>query len=127
MTLLTRFWKNDRGATAIEFAMTAPLFFATLFAIVQFGLALYTQLAIQHGAEMAARCAAINVCGSATATQNYAVAQSYGLDPPASTFTLTTPACGTQVTAAYVFNYVTGFTGGPTINLTARSCFPTQP
>ena len=126
MTPLRDFWRNRRGATAIEFAFTAPLFIGCLFAIVQFCLALYTQSAIQHGAEMAARCAGIGVCGNETAVQNFAVAQSYGLNPPASTFSLAAATCGSLVSAVYTFNYLTSYTGGPSVTLTASSCFPKQ-
>ena len=34
---LARFWCRDGGATAIEFALVAPLFFAMLFGAVEFG------------------------------------------------------------------------------------------
>ena len=125
MRTVQRFCPNSEGTTAVEFAITAPLFIGTVFAIVQFCLALYTQLAIQHGAEMGARCASIGVCTDQTAVQNYAVAQSYGLSPPTSTFSYAVAGCGSLVTATYVYDYVTLYTGGPTVTLTGKSCYPT--
>ena len=77
----------EEGATAVEFAMTAPVFFLILFGIIQGGLLLWTQLGLQHGAEMAARCAGVNkiLCGNNGAITNFAAQQAYGLNPPAST------------------------------------------
>src|SRR5437016_2558775 len=57
--------RNDRGASAIEFALTAPVFFMTLIGLIQCSLLLWAQFGLQHGVEMAARCASINtsLCG----------------------------------------------------------------
>lgn len=123
---MKRLLKDRQGASAVELAMTAPLYMAVLFGVAQTGLALWTQLGIEHGAEMAARCASINpsTCSSASATQNYAVSESFGLSIPASTFSLATPACGNQVSASYVYSFITLVFGSPHVTLTARSCFP---
>jgi len=117
---------NIRGTTAIEFAMTAPLFVALVFGIIQVGLALFTQLGIAHGAEMAARCLSLTpgTCNSADATKTYAVGQSFGVNIPNSTFTVTTPACGNQVNASYVYTFITTQFGSPSVTLTAQSCYP---
>ena len=66
-----RFARDKRGATAVEFALTAPIFLMILCMIVVGGLLLWTQLGLQHGAEMAARCAGVNktICASNAATQ----------------------------------------------------------
>jgi hypothetical protein len=75
---------------------------------------------------MAARCASVNssVCGSASAVQSYAAQQSFGLNPPASAFTLPTPSCGNQVSASYTLQFLTTYFGLPAVTLTAQSCFP---
>ncbi len=123
---LTRWRSNEAGAGAVEFALTAPAFFAMLIGIVEFGLLMWTQTGLQHGVEMAARCASINsaICGSVTAIQQYAAQQSFGLNPPASSFSVSTPACGKQVSASYEFRYVAGYFASPAITVTAQSCFP---
>jgi Flp pilus assembly protein TadG len=119
-------WRDRRGASAVEFAITAPLFFALLFGIVEAGLILWTQLGLQHATEMAARCASINAttCNSASAIQNFAAQQAFGLSVPASVFTATTPACGNQVAANYTYQFITGYFGLPSLALNAQSCFP---
>ena len=124
--MLRRAFRDKSGTTAIEFAMTAPVFFALIAGIVEVGIVLWTQLSLQQGAEAAARCASINqtLCGTTADIQSYAVAQSYGLNPPASTFTVSTPACGKKVSASYTYNFVFGYFGFPNVTLSANSCFP---
>jgi Flp pilus assembly protein TadG len=124
---LTKIRGDVRGATAVEFAITAPMFFLVLFGIIEGGLLLWTQLGLQHGAEMAARCAGVNktTCGNNSNIQSYAAQQAYGLNPSPSTFIVGTAACGTQVSASYTFKFITTYFGTPTLALSALSCFPT--
>jgi len=118
--------RDERAAAAVEFALTAPVFFALLFGMLQVGLVLWTQLGLQHGAEMAARCASVNsaTCGTVSAIQNFAAQQALGLNPPATTFAVTTPACGNKVSASYNYQFITGYLGTPSLTLRAESCFP---
>jgi Flp pilus assembly protein TadG len=118
--------KDKSGAAAIEFALTAPGFLMLFTGILVCGLLLWTQMSLQHGAERAARCASVNsdVCGTVTDIQSYAAQQALGLNPPASTFTVTTPTCGNQVSASYTFDFITKYFGLPSLTLGAQSCFP---
>ncbi len=115
-----------RGATALEFALCAPAFFMLVMGIVELGLLVLIQLALQQGVEAAARCASINktTCANATKIQAYAADQSVGLSPPASAFTVTAPACGNMVQASYTPAFLPSFPI-PTQTLTAQACFPT--
>lgn len=120
---------DTRGASAVELAATMPLFVMLMFGVVEVGWLMWVELGLQHAVEMAARCASINttVCDNPSNIQNVAVQNSYGLNPPPSTFTVSTPACGNQVTASYTFTYLTNyFFSAPSLTLTARSCYPTQ-
>lgn len=47
--------QRQRGASAVEFAILAPLFVALLFAIVEFGLVLYTKGMLTHASREGAR------------------------------------------------------------------------
>lgn len=118
--------KNEQGTSAVEFALTAPAFFAIVFAIIEIGLVLWTQQGLQHGAELAARCATVNstTCGSASTITAYAAQQAYGLGVTASVFSYSTPACGNQVSASYPFQFLTSYFSGASVTLTAQSCFP---
>jgi Flp pilus assembly protein TadG len=116
--------RDIRGATAVEFGITAPLFVMLVIGTIEAGLILWTQLGLQQGVEMGARCASVDsiLCNSTSAIQNYAAQQTYGISAPASIFTVTTPSCGNQVSASYMFPILSGYFGA--VTLTAQSCFP---
>jgi Flp pilus assembly protein TadG len=118
--------RDARGTAAIEFAVTAPIFFAMIVGIMVTGLVLWSKFGLQHGAEMAARCASIDTltCNSTTAIQNYAVSHTFGITPPASTFVVSVAACGNQVTANYSFTAIKYMFGLPGFTLSAAACFP---
>ena len=121
----TTIWRDNSGASALEFGMTAPVFILFIFGIIEFGLLLWTQLGLQHGAEMAARCASINsaLCPSSDAITGYAAQQAFGLSLPSQTFAYTKPACGNQVSASYAFQFPQVLNLSP-LTLTAQACFP---
>ena len=121
-----RLCRDERGTTAVEFAITAPLFFMILLGIIEAGLLLWTQAGMQHAAAMAARCATVNAttCGTTSATQNFAVQQAFGLSLAPSVFSVTTPACGNQVSATYTYQFIASYFGTPSLTLSAQSCFP---
>ena len=51
---------DTRGNALVEFTVTFPFFLLLMFGLVQAGLLLYNQVALQHGVERAARCASVN-------------------------------------------------------------------
>jgi Flp pilus assembly protein TadG len=118
---------HDRsGASVVEFAVLLPLFMSLVIGLMQLGQMLWTQAALQHAVEMAARCASVNAvsCANAGQIQTYAATQAYGLTLPVATFTVTVPVCGNQVAANYAFLFQTILFPAPSINLSARSCYP---
>jgi Flp pilus assembly protein TadG len=121
-----KFCRNTQGATAVEFGITAPVFMMVIFGILECGTLLWTQLGLQHGAQMAARCASINatICGNANDIQAYAAKQSYGLPVTPSVFTTSASSCGRQVSANYTYQFISSYFGAPSLTLTAQSCFP---
>ncbi len=52
--------QNDRGTTTIEFAVIAPLFFLVVFAILEFGLIGFTQIALQSAVANVSRSVSLN-------------------------------------------------------------------
>ncbi|MDA9504735.1 hypothetical protein XI09_08335 [Bradyrhizobium sp. CCBAU 11386] len=118
-------WRDNQAASALEFALTAPVFFLFIFGIIEFGLLFWTQLGLQHGTEMAARCATVNptLCPSSDAITGYAAQQAFGLGLPAQAFTYSTSTCGNQVSASYVFEFPQVLNLSP-LTLTAQACFP---
>ncbi len=118
-------WRDESGATALEFALTAPAFFLFLFGVIEAGLLFWTQIGLQHGAAMAARCASVNstLCPNPNAIVGYASQQALGLSLPSSTFTYSTASCGNQVSGSYSFQLPSMFGLAP-IALSAQACFP---
>ena len=53
--ILRRFAKQSDGSTAVEFGLTAPVFLAALFGVIELGMLFWTQLGLQHAAELTAR------------------------------------------------------------------------
>ncbi len=64
--LSLRLYRDMHGATAVEFALIAPLLFLLLFGAVEAGRLLFVQSALHHSVSAAARCASIDPggCGS---------------------------------------------------------------
>ena len=52
---LDRFRRNRRGSAAVEFALIAPLFFATLFAILETGILFFAGALLEQGTQDSAR------------------------------------------------------------------------
>lgn len=52
--------ERDRGATAVEFALTLPILLLLVFGVVDFGRALFTQVTLTQAAREGARLAALD-------------------------------------------------------------------
>jgi Flp pilus assembly protein TadG len=117
---------DERGTTSVEFALSAPLFALMVTGVMGAGLLFWAQTGLQHAVEMAARCASVNktICGQTNDIKNYAVAQTAGLNPPSSVFSVSTSACGTLVSATYPLVTVPTLWGVSAFSLTAQSCYP---
>ena len=51
--------KNEKGTSAVEFALVLPIFVSVIFAIFQFGIAFNNWIAITHAAREGARLAVV--------------------------------------------------------------------
>jgi len=114
-----RFIKNTHGASAVEFAIIAPVFFLLLFGAIECGQMLWTQNALQYAVERAARCAIIDI---STCTQSYAASLVYVQNLDATVFSVTSASCGTKISASLPF---TAIVIPIQVTLTASSCRPT--
>jgi Flp pilus assembly protein TadG len=123
-------YRDQRGGTLVEFTIVLPVFLSLTFGIIQAGLMLWAQVGLQHGVEMAARCASLgdigNAAANASTVKSFAASNSWGINPPASSFTVdpASPNCpgGNLVTASYPFTAIQYLFS---ITLTAQSCYPT--
>jgi Flp pilus assembly protein TadG len=130
MTRKTLF-KDRRGTSAVEFALTLPVFILMTLGVWQIGHGMWAQFALQHGAQMAARCMAVaavannpTTCTDTASTQSYAASQSYGFNPSPSIFTVSKPLsnCGNQVSADYTVLPVVANLSMFALTLHAQAC-----
>ena len=146
---IRQLYRDERGAALVEFTVVLPLWLSLTFGIVQAGLVLWAQIGLQHGVEIAARCASLSdlaikyggltnktpcyssvaanttAAANASTVESYAASNSFGLNPPTSVFSVSTnPASctnGNLVTASYPFTAITYLFK---ITLKAQSCYP---
>jgi Flp pilus assembly protein TadG len=128
---ISRFACEQRGATAVEFALTAPALFMFLLGIAWMGYALWLQNALDYSVTEAARCAANSSTCGAPSSQTSALVTSYaagasgaGLD--SSVFTYSAPAsgtCGYQVTASYPMTLTIPWVP-LSLTLSSSACYP---
>jgi Flp pilus assembly protein TadG len=117
--------KDDRGTTAVEFAIVSPAFIAMVVGTLYMCLLLYGFGSLQFAVEDAARCASVKTatCSDSATTISYAQSHYSAAGVLNATFAYATPACGHSVTATanYIFNF--GLTK-VTFPVSAAACFP---
>lgn len=102
-------------------AIVALVFLTFLIGIAQFGYALWLQNALNYSVAAAARCASLNC---STDIPAYA-ADASGAGFASTVFSLSTAACGNQVTASYAMTLAIPFVSNSAVTLTAQACYPT--
>lgn len=118
---------GQSGAAALEMAIVLPIVLTFMFGLTEFGRAMWTKATLDYAVESAARCFAVNAttCGTAAATQTYAATRALGLGLAGTAFTVTSPTCGKQVSAALTFNFAaSGLFTYPVITLNSTACYP---
>ena len=73
MVRSTKKRRDERGATLVEFAIGATVFLTAMFAVVEFGRALWTHNALSDAARRGARYAVNHPTGDAAAVKNVVV------------------------------------------------------
>ena len=122
------FGRSNAAATAVEFAMAAPILFALMFAIIEFGRAWWTKNSLQYAIERAARYAVVctNNCPSDAQVTTYAANQVFDQTITANAFSVTHPDATTSC-INYSFNYAPWFAGdfqvlSGSMTMTGLSC-----
>ncbi len=138
------FWRDRKGATAVEFSMVALPFVLLVFGTIEFGRALWARETLHAVAIAGARCMGLVQTGCGTSgtysssmatTYVQSVASSWGMSLPSSGITVSNSAtCAgvtgfSQVTLSYAFQTAVPTLIAPLVGglpLTASSCFPNQ-
>ena len=134
MKVLRRLLHCAKGATMVEFALLAPVFFLALFGVIEGSRLVWTQQTMAEVAYATARCMSVSSqCADSSAQQGFAVdrAGAYGVAILAADVT---PESGvncngfpnsSKVTLTSPFNSVLdGFVPAFPDTLSAESCFP---
>jgi Flp pilus assembly protein TadG len=125
-TLLKLLRRNEDGATAVEFALYSTVFFSMLFGGIYASLLGFTSASLQSATESAARCRAMGVtCTDSATTQTYALTVFHSVSGVTPTFTTTTDTCGSKVVGQMNYN-LKYIIGQRTIALASSACFPAQ-
>lgn len=116
-------WADNRGTTAVEFAIVAPVFILLLVGAIYLCLALFLVGSLNYAVEEGARCASVkaSVCTDSTSIVSYT--QNHYFGPSAPTFTYAAAACGSSVSASVSYVVNMGITE-VTVPVQASACFP---
>jgi Flp pilus assembly protein TadG len=73
MIRIKQSWNDQRGSTLVEFAIGATVFLMVMFAVIEFGRALWVHNALSDAARRGARYAVTHSSADATAVKNVVV------------------------------------------------------
>lgn len=115
-----------RGATAVEFAIVAPLFLAMMVGVFELSRAMWIKASMQYAVEETARYALVNTSSSAATLQTYAESKlsDAGIGTSGMTFTITADGTVADVQVSYSFQTLTSLLPFPSLTLTAKSRVP---
>ena len=152
--MIRRIIRDEQGGAIVESTITMWVFLLLTIGITQAGLIMWSAVGLEHGAEMAARCASVsdaaidagldpstthtpcystNTKGASNNTstvKTYAVSNSWGVGVPSSAFTVSSGSSGTcaspynQVSSSYSLTLMNYLFG--TTNLSPLSCYATN-
>jgi len=120
VTRMRAFGRSNAGATAVEFALAAPILFLLMFAIIEFGRAWWYKNSLQYAVERAARYAVVcdinnpATCPSESSVKTFASNRISNLSVSPSKFTVrpATLASGQTVACVdYTYTYSPWFVG----------------
>jgi Flp pilus assembly protein TadG len=121
---LSRFRREQSGASAVEFAIVVPIFAGLIFLVMNACVALWAEAALNFTVDAAARCMSVRpgVCDTAAD----AIKQAPYLGPNISpAFTAVQSACGYSVSGTATYTLNAALVSLP-VPLSASSCFPVQ-
>ena len=119
--------RNSRGASAVEFAIVAPIFLIMMFGIVEFGRAFWIKSTLQFADEEAGRYSLVYTSKTTAEIQAYAEGK-LPASLSAATVTAAEETTGADefmsITATFEFNSIVPLLKIPVITLQAKSRVP---
>ncbi|MEQ1887754.1 MAG: TadE/TadG family type IV pilus assembly protein [Alphaproteobacteria bacterium] len=103
-------FRSDTGATAVEFAIIAPIFLSFLFGILELGRLILTQGMLTYAVQEGSRYASANVTGTAAQIQSVFTDSFVGIDAAPASVAVTPAAMPdgtTQVMLAATYRFQT--------------------
>jgi Flp pilus assembly protein TadG len=124
MNLFVRYWRDQLGAGAAEFAIVVIPFTAMIFGIIHLSLLFYANQTLQFAAEAAARCYSVDSvnCATTGAVQTYAAGRYTGPNISPS-FVASGVGCGHTVTGTGNYQLNAVFVN-VSVPLSVSACFP---
>lgn len=121
-----RFGRSTRGATAVKFAIVAPVFIMLVTGTIELSRVMWIKATMQFAAEETSRYALVNTSASTDTLVTYAtnVVSSYGVDTTDMTFDVTSSASTISVQITYTFYSLVPLVAIPDIELSAKSQVP---
>lgn len=117
--------RSKNGATAVEFAIIAPVFLIMLLATVEVGRAMWIKSTMQLAVEETARYALVNTSVTTAALETYAVTKVVGADATDMVFQAVQDTSGgttfVTISGSYSFSVLVPIVPLPDITLTAKS------
>jgi len=124
--IVTRLARCRRGATALEFALIAPLLFMLVLGTLDVGRWLWARAALQNAVARAARCVATSpeICKNTHEITTFAGDSATGAAIQGARFSVNRRFCGVQVDARLRYHALLPFVRWTAPVLRAAACVP---
>ena len=104
--MIVRLIRDDTwGGTLVEFTFTVPFFLALIFGLIQAGLLLWTRAGLQHGVEVATRCASVNYSANQVGLNTSCFIVDGAAVAPSTVCGGGPPGCDAATAAPYIKKY----------------------
>ena len=122
---IKQFFASQGAASAVEFALVAPVVLLMFFGAIGGGILAYATVSLQRATEEAARCMSMDRADLCTSAGISAYGQSLYSGPGLTglAFSTTKVACGYRVSGTGSFAFVPGLTG-LSVTLQTSACYP---
>jgi hypothetical protein len=120
---------DTRGAALVEASVTIPVFLVLMFGLVQAGLLLWTKAGLQHGVEVATRCASVNYSAYRLGSPVSTAPSCFGVAPTTVCGSTASPppACDSASATPYIKNYALQHSFGLVPSVSHFTVTPTLP